>query len=99
MKGNEHFFIINTTKILIGFGILGLIIWKLPILELLWMFMYIVMIPATFMLSIGMISTGSYNLISATSPEIRNRINQEMTRRINKKLPEIREELTPEQGT
>lgn len=68
----------SIARILIGAGVIGLILWKVPILELLQLFLYIVLVPLSFLASVGLISQGSLELIMELVPELRRRIEQKM---------------------
>lgn len=51
-------------KILVGAGTIGLIAWKLPILEIASLFAYIVLVPLAFLSAIGLVGQGSVETFS-----------------------------------
>ena len=59
-------------------GIVGLILWKMPIIELLTLSAYIVVVPAAFLAGLGLISVSTINvlweMVSSGSAEFRSRV-------------------------
>ena len=69
----------SLTKIILGLVIGGLIYALTPILELLELFLYIVLLPLTFLFAFGLISEGVYNglvvLTSGMIKDLKTRVN------------------------
>ena len=53
----------SVAEIVLGLGIIGLVIWKTPILDLMYMFAMIVLVPVAFLGAVGLISKGTQRLI------------------------------------
>ena len=53
----------NVSKIVLGLGLIGLIMWKLPIWEILMFFTIATVVPLIYLWSVGLVTTGTVNLI------------------------------------
>lgn len=69
--------VFNLAKIFIALGILGVIIWYTPIIELFLNFGYLVLIPVVFLCAIGLISNQTIDFVTISSQELRKRIFNE----------------------
>jgi len=70
-------------KLIIGAVGVGLIAKYTPIVELLSLFFYVCMVPILLMMSLGLVSSGSYEALRGgferTSAEIRRRVDQKVS--------------------
>lgn len=73
-------------KIILGAGLIGLICWKLPIVEILTLCFYIVIIPLVILSSVGLISSGAMDLMTTNWNEFASKLNDS--------IKEAKEELS-----
>jgi len=70
-------------KLIIGAVGVGLIAKYTPIVELLSLFFYVCMVPVLLMMSLGLLSSGSYEALRGgwqkTTEEIRRRVDQKIS--------------------
>ena len=65
-------------KILLGGGIIALAVWKLPIVEMFYLFVMIVVLPLIILTSVGVISTSTLNLIMGGPETFRTKVEDAM---------------------
>jgi energy-converting hydrogenase Eha subunit H len=71
-------------SILVALGLVGVIIYFLPLLDIVYYFAMIVLIPIVVLIAMGVISKDSYNIVVQFYPELRKRVIQ--YRKQNNKL-------------
>ena len=67
----------SLAMMLLGGGTLALLLWKTPLVECLYLFAYIVLVPLAFGASIGLISKGSLDLILMGASGMRERVMEQ----------------------
>lgn len=81
---------LRIAKVIVAFGIIGLILWKMPIFELMYLFVYVFVIPIVFLAAIGLISTETAAFIFSGAGNLRARID-EKRQEIYEKMAEANE--------
>ena len=71
---NIQTLVIKLAKISLAFGLLGILVLYTPIFDLMYGFVYLVMIPVAFLTLLGFISFEAYDVFDITLEELRTRI-------------------------
>lgn len=72
--------VLRIAKIIVALGFLGLVLWKLPILEILYHSAVFVLIPLFVLGAVGVISKESLNLLFSGASTLRAQIDAERER-------------------
>lgn len=65
-------------KLFAGLAISGIILYKLPVLEIATVFFYFTFIPLVFLTGLGLIGSGSVDLLSGTFNEFNNQVRERL---------------------
>lgn len=76
---------------MVGLAVIGVIFWKLPVMEIATMFFYIVVVPLMFFSALGLISRGTLDLFSSSFSEF--------SAELSKRVAEHRKNLGAAQAT
>jgi hypothetical protein len=66
----------SIAKIIVGLGVIGIILWKLPIVEIFYVFLVVVIVPISFMIAMGWVSSGIWDILKSGVPEFRRRVEE-----------------------
>lgn len=77
MNNNPY---LSVASVILGAGVIGIVLWKLPIVEILYLFAMIVVIPLALFASLGLVSKGSMEIIVGGAKGFRNRVNEAMNK-------------------
>ena len=81
-KETEQFLLKGPAKILLGGGMIALLVWKLPILELFVVFFYTVLVPMTILGSLGLISQGAIESFGNNFNELQDAVQAKTSDKI-----------------
>ena len=76
MEDQDYSLAMSLAKILVAGGFMAFIAWKLPIIELLFIFAYAVIIPAGFLIGAGIVTTETMNAFIPTYKGFRERVER-----------------------
>jgi flagellar biosynthesis GTPase FlhF len=70
----------HVAAIIVGAGVTGIILWKTPIVELLWGFLMFFAIPVALLASLGVITNSTAQLFMAGPAQLRDKVEAEINK-------------------
>lgn len=76
MEDQDYSLAMSVAKILVAGGFMAFIAWKLPIIELLFIFAYAVVVPGSFLIATGVVTKETLNAFIPTYSGFRERVER-----------------------